>query len=54
MQGPEHDREFTTRVVISGREFPDATAHNKKQSEHKAAGIALKVLEDENGRKKWY
>lgn len=50
-KGPEHDMEFTTRVVIAGVEYPLATAHNKKQSEHKAAGLALKILETENGRK---
>ena len=51
VSGPEHDRAFTTCAVISGKKYPEATAHNKKQSEHKAAEFALKLLEDTNGRK---
>ncbi|NLW70819.1 MAG: ribonuclease III [Eubacteriaceae bacterium] len=44
IEGPDHDHTFTTRVVIGGVVYPQASAANKKQSEHHAAENALKAL----------
>ncbi|XP_068928303.1 interferon-induced, double-stranded RNA-activated protein kinase isoform X2 [Petaurus breviceps papuanus] len=46
--GPPHNSEFTMRVVIGDREFPDGKGRSKKEAKNAAARLALNILENEN------
>jgi ribonuclease-3 len=48
--GPEHNKEFTVEVVISGESYGIGIARNKKSAEQQAAQEALeKLQESSNG-----
>ena len=42
--GPEHDKTFTVRVSLNGKELGTGKGHNKKQAEQAAAHQALTNL----------
>ena len=46
--GPDHDKQFTVRVLIDGKEMARKTAHSKKTAEQYAAYEVLETLSDEN------
>ena len=39
--GPDHDKRFTTRVLISGQPMGEGTGRSKKEAEQQAAAAAL-------------
>ena len=39
--GPDHDKRFTTRVVIAGQAMGEGTGRSKKEAEQQAAAAAL-------------
>ncbi|PNJ25255.1 EIF2AK2 isoform 5 [Pongo abelii] len=45
--GPPHDRRFTFRVIIDGREFPEAEGRSKKEAKNAAAKLAVEILNKE-------
>uniref|UniRef100_A0A9L0JJG2 Eukaryotic translation initiation factor 2 alpha kinase 2 n=1 Tax=Equus asinus TaxID=9793 RepID=A0A9L0JJG2_EQUAS len=44
--GPPHDLTFTFRVIINGREFPEAEGKSKKEAKNAAAKIAVEILRE--------
>ena len=44
IDGPDHDRTFTSKVLISGKEFGSGKGHSKKTSEQRAAFEAINVI----------
>ena len=46
--GPEHDKVFTVRVSLGGKELGIGKGHNKKQAEQAAAHGALMYLKNTN------
>ena len=42
--GPDHDREFTAAVVVSGTEYGSGVGRSKKEAEQKAAAAAWTAL----------
>ncbi|XP_016074488.1 PREDICTED: interferon-induced, double-stranded RNA-activated protein kinase isoform X1 [Miniopterus natalensis] len=45
--GPPHDLRFTIKVIIDGREFPEAEGKPKKEAKNAAAKLALEILNKE-------
>uniref|UniRef100_A0A2R9B4Q5 Interferon-induced, double-stranded RNA-activated protein kinase n=1 Tax=Pan paniscus TaxID=9597 RepID=A0A2R9B4Q5_PANPA len=45
--GPPHDRRFTFRVIIDGREFPEGEGRSKKEAKNAAAKLAVEILNKE-------
>lgn len=43
--GPDHDREFTATVVVSGTEYDSGIGRSKKEAEQKAAAAAWTALD---------
>jgi ribonuclease-3 len=43
--GPEHDKHFTARAVVSGEDYGHGEGHTKKEAEQQAAAAAYKALE---------
>ena len=43
--GPDHDREFTAVVVLTGTEYGPGVGRSKKDAEQKAAAVTWKALE---------
>lgn len=47
-EGPQHNRTFTVKVLISGKEYGIGTGKNKKSAEQNAAKVAMgKILSKE-------
>lgn len=44
--GPPHDLTFTFRVIINGREFPEAEGKSKKEAKNAAAKMAVEILRE--------
>jgi ribonuclease III len=42
--GPDHDKRFTTRVLIAGQAMGEGTGRSKKEAEQQAAAAALRRL----------
>lgn len=42
--GPDHNKRFTFRVVVNGRNLGEGTGRTKKEAEQAAAAEALKIL----------
>ena len=42
--GPDHDKRFTTRVLIAGQAMGEGTGRSKKEAEQQAAAAALRCL----------
>ena len=42
--GPDHDKEFSVRVLLNGREVGRGTGTSKKRAEQSAARAALEAL----------
>ncbi len=47
MTGPEHDREFTVRVVIKEETYGVSTGHSKQEAQIRAARVAVDRLKQE-------
>lgn len=45
--GPDHNKSFTAKAVISGEKFPIGTGKSKREAEQAAARLALAQLRDE-------
>ena len=45
--GPAHDKHFTSKVYLSGKEYGTGDGKSKKQAEVAAANVALKILMSE-------
>lgn len=43
--GPDHDKRFTTRVLIGGQPMGEGTGRSKKEAEQQAAAVALSRIE---------
>lgn len=43
--GPDHDREFTATVIVSGTEYGSGVGRSKKEAEQKAAAAAWTALD---------
>ncbi|XP_029793801.1 interferon-induced, double-stranded RNA-activated protein kinase isoform X2 [Suricata suricatta] len=46
--GPAHNLRFTFRVIIDGREYPEAKGKSKKEAKNVAAKLAIEELNKEN------
>ncbi|WP_157108368.1 ribonuclease III [Aldersonia kunmingensis] len=46
--GPDHDKEFTATVIISGKPMGSGIGRSKKEAEQKAAGAAWNALSAES------
>lgn len=46
--GPDHNRTFTSRVLVNGKELGCGSGHSKKQSEQAAAAQAVERLTENN------
>jgi ribonuclease-3 len=44
--GPDHQKEFTVRLVVHGREISVGTGHSKRRAEAEAAKHALEKMEE--------
>ena len=44
-EGPPHDRVFSVRAMVEGREVARGTGRSKKDAEQEAAQVALEALE---------
>jgi len=42
--GPDHDKTFSIRLIVNGKELAKATGKSKKQAEQSAAELALEIL----------
>ena len=42
--GPDHDKRFTTRVLIDGQSMGEGTGRSKKEAEQHAAAAALSCI----------
>jgi ribonuclease-3 len=43
--GPEHDKHFTARAVVDGKDLGTGEGHTKKEAEQQAAAAAYKALD---------
>jgi ribonuclease-3 len=48
-RGPDHDKEFTVKLLIRGREIVTADGPSKRKAEMNAARASLRIIEDEEG-----
>lgn len=48
-RGPDHDKEFTVRLLIRGREIVTADGPSKRKAEMNAARASLRIIEEEEG-----
>lgn len=46
-RGPPHDTRFTFKVIINGREFPEAEGKSKREAKNAAAKLAIEILDKE-------
>ncbi|MGH0170989.1 UNVERIFIED_CONTAM: hypothetical protein FKN15_060081 [Acipenser sinensis] len=44
VNGPDHDRTFTFKVIVNGVEYPEAIGKTKKDARHYAAREALEMI----------
>ena len=50
--GPDHAKEFTFRVRVTGRVMGEGTGHSKKEAEQHAARVALEKIAPQTKRKR--
>lgn len=50
--GPDHAKEFTFRVRVTGRAMGEGTGHSKKEAEQHAARVALEKIAPQTKRKR--
>ena len=48
-RGPDHDKEFTVKLLIRGREIVTADGPSKRKAEMNAARASLRIIEEEEG-----
>ncbi len=48
-RGPDHDKEFTVKLMIRGREIVTADGPSKRKAEMNAARASLRIIEEEEG-----
>ena len=50
-EGPDHNKQFTVRVVLDGKEMARKVAHSKKTAEQYAAFETLELLHQPTGKR---
>lgn len=48
-EGPDHDKKFTVRLLLGGKEMTQKTAHSKKAAQQYAAFEAMETLQKQHG-----
>lgn len=48
-EGPDHDKKFTVRLLLGGKEMTQKTAHSKKAAQQYAAFEVMETLQKQHG-----
>lgn len=48
-EGPDHDKKFTVRLLLGGKEMTQKTAHSKKAAQQYAAFEVMEALQKQHG-----